>query len=134
MIRRSLAAGALLCTAAALFGAAPVLAQTKTLRVVAHADLKILDPSLTTAYISRNFGYMVYDTLFAQDANGKPQPQMVDKWTTSKDGLAWTFTLRPGQKFSDGKDVTAADAVASIQRWAARDTFGAALKKAGAEW
>src|SRR3954469_22601102 len=123
--------------AAALVAAALVpaaQAQTKTLRFVAHADVKILDPTFTTAYISRNFGYMVYDTLFAQDEHGQPQPQMVDKWSTSKDGLAWTFTLRPGLKFSDGKEVTSADAVASIQRWAARDTFGAALKKAGAEW
>jgi peptide/nickel transport system substrate-binding protein len=82
--------------AAAMLAAAPVQAQTKTLRVVAHADLKILDPTFTTAYISRNFGYMVYDTLFADDAEGHPKSQMVEKWTTSKDGLTWTFTLRPG--------------------------------------
>jgi peptide/nickel transport system substrate-binding protein len=123
--------------AAALLAAAFVPAahaQTRTLRFVAHADVKILDPTFTTAYISRNFGYMVYDTLFAQDEHGQPKPQMVDKWSTSKDNLTWTFTLRPGLKFSDGKDVTAADAVASIQRWAARDAFGAALGKAGADW
>ena len=78
-------------------------AQTKTLRFVAHADVKILDPTFTTAYITRNFGYMVYDTLFAQDAKGVPKPQMVDKYTTSKDGRQWSFTLRPGLKFSDGK-------------------------------
>ncbi|NML46142.1 ABC transporter substrate-binding protein [Ramlibacter sp. G-1-2-2] len=129
---KQLAAAATLLAAAL----APTLghAQTKTLRFVAHADLKILDPTFTTAYISRNFGYMVYDTLFAQDEHGQPKPQMVDKWTTSRDGLTWTFTLRPGQKFSDGKDVTAADAVASVQRWMVRDSFGTALKKAGAEW
>jgi len=97
-------------------------------------DVKLLDPTFTTAYISRNFGYMVYDTLFAQNEKGQPQPQMVDKYTTSKDGLQWTFTLRPGLKFSDGNPVTSADAVASIQRWASRDTFGAAMKAAGAEW
>jgi peptide/nickel transport system substrate-binding protein len=82
-------------------------AQTKTLRFVAHADVKIVDPTFTTAYISRNFGYMVYDTLFAQDATGVPKPQMVDKYTSSKDGKEWRFTLRPGIKFSDGKPVTA---------------------------
>jgi peptide/nickel transport system substrate-binding protein len=126
-------AGATLIAAAALLPLASQ-AQTKTLRFVAHADLKILDPTFTTAYISRNFGYMVYDTLFAQDASGHPKPQMVEKYTTSKDGLAWTFTLRPGLKFSDGNPVTAADAVASIERWQARDAFGGALKKAGAQW
>src|SRR5436305_15220205 len=96
--------------AAGLLAAAALLplaghAQTKTLRFVAHADVKIIDPTFTTAYISRNFGYMVYDTLFAQDAKGTPKPQMVDKWTTSKDGKQWSFTLRPGLKFSDGSAV-----------------------------
>jgi peptide/nickel transport system substrate-binding protein len=135
MNRRSLAAFAGAAIAAgALFGAAPALAQTKTLRVVAHADLKILDPTFTTAYISRNFGYMVYDTLFAQDANGQAKPQMVEKYTSSKDGLQWSFTLRPGLKFSDGSPVTAADAVASVQRWSARDSIGRAMNAAGAEW
>ncbi len=114
--------------------AAPAAPPTKTLRFVAHADLKILDPSFTTAYITRNFGYMVYDTLFAQDAKGVPQPQMVEKYTTSKDGRQWSFTLRAGLKFSDGNPVTAADAVASIQRWSTRDSFGAPLRAAGAEW
>lgn len=127
-------AAALLAATAAALVPAPAQAQTKTLRFVPHADLKILDPGFTTAYISRNFGYMVYDTLFALDGNGKPQPQMVDSYTRSQDGLAWTFVLRPGLKFSDGKDVTAADAVASIERWAMRDPFGAALKNAGAQW
>lgn len=112
----------------------PALAQTKTLKVVAHADVKILDPTFTTAYISRNFGYMVYDTLFAQDANGKPQPQMVDKYAMSKDGKQWSFSLRPGLKFSDGSPVTSADAVASLQRWGARDSLGRAMGAVGAEW
>lgn len=110
------------------------LAQTKTLKVVAHADLKILDPTFTTAYISRNFGYMVYDTLFALDSVSKPQPQMVEKYTTSKDGKQWSFTLRPGLKFSDGNAVTSADVIASLQRWGARDSIGRAMTAVGAEW
>jgi peptide/nickel transport system substrate-binding protein len=135
MKRRTLAAFAALGLAACA-ASFPALAQTqpKTLKVVAHADLKILDPTFTTAYISRNFGYMVYDTLFAQDSTGKPQPQMVEKYTTSKDGKQWSFTLRPGLKFSDGSAVTAADAVASLQRWAARDSLGRAMTGVGAEW
>ena len=109
-------------------------AQEKTLRVVAHADVKILDPSFTTAYITRNFGYMVYDMLFGLDAKGEPKPQMVDSYTRSADGLQWSFTLRPGLAFSDGSPVAAADAVASIQRWASRDSIGRAMTAAGAEW
>jgi peptide/nickel transport system substrate-binding protein len=79
MQRRTLAA--LACMGALMLGAtsAPVLAQQpKTLRVVAHADVKIVDPTFTTAYITRNFGYMVYDMLFGRDDKGVPKPQMVE--------------------------------------------------------
>jgi peptide/nickel transport system substrate-binding protein len=68
----------------------------KTLRFVPHSDLKILDPIWTTAFISRNHGYMVYDTLFAMDANGEIKPQMVDKYDVSPDKLTYTLTLRDG--------------------------------------
>ena len=49
--------------------------------------------------------------------SGVPKPQMVDKYTDVEGRQEWTFTLRPGLKFSDGKAVTAADCVASLQRW-----------------
>lgn len=105
----------------------PVSAQQKTLRAVMNSDLKIIDPIWTTAYISRNHGYMVYDTLFALDANGEIKPQMVDTHTMSPDGLVYTFTLRDGLLFHDGKPVTGEDCIASIKRWAARDTLGQKL-------
>lgn len=124
-----------LAAALAISGAlCGVQAHAKTLKMVPYADLKILDPSFTTSYITRNFGYMVYDTLFAMDAKGQPQPEMVDTYKKSDDGKEWTFTLRPGLKFSDGKAVTAADCVASLKRWAARDNIGHAMTKAGGLW
>jgi peptide/nickel transport system substrate-binding protein len=101
-------------------------AQT-VLRVIPHADLKNTDPIWTTAYITRNHGYMVYDTLFALDKNLRPQPQMVDSYSVSKDGKTYTFTLREGLRFHDGSAVTAADAVASLQRWSKRDGMGQKL-------
>src|SRR4030095_15113579 len=52
---------------------------------------------------------------------------MVDKYTTSKDGKLWTFTLRPNLKFSDGTAVTATDVVASMQRWTSKDSIGRAM-------
>lgn len=102
-------------------------ASADTLRAVPHAQLEVLDPVWTTAYITRSHGYLVYDTLFGLDQNFEPQPQMVDTWTVSDDGLTWSFTLRPGQKWHDGSDVTAADAVASLRRWSVRDGLGQAL-------
>ena len=90
--------------------AGPALAQPpKTLKVVMHSDLKILDPIWTTAYIVRNHGYLIYDTLFALDAKLEPQPQMVESWTVSDDKLTWTFKLRDGLKWHDGTPVTSAD-------------------------
>lgn len=109
-------------------------AQAQTVRMVPYADLKILDPMFTTSYVTRNFAYMVYDTLFAMNAKGEPQPQMVDTWTTSDDKKTWTFKLRPDLKFSDGTPVKAADAVASLKRWQARDNIGHAMTRAGGQW
>jgi peptide/nickel transport system substrate-binding protein len=97
------------------------------LRVVMHSDLKIADPIWTTGYITRNHGYMIYDTLFATDAKGEIRPQMVDTWAVSPDQLAWTFTLRDGLLFHDDKPVTAEDVVASLKRWSARDATGQKL-------
>ncbi|TAJ91066.1 MAG: ABC transporter substrate-binding protein [Reyranella sp.] len=108
-----------------LMAAAPVQAQT--LKVVMHSDVKILDPIWTTAYIQRNHGYMVWDTLFAMDEKFDVKPQMVDKYDVSADKLTWTFTLRDGLEWHDGKPVTAEDCVASIKRWAARDSMGQKL-------
>jgi len=96
-----------------------------TLRFIPQADLRTLDPIWTTAYITRNFGYMVYDTLFALDKDLKPQ--MVDSWKASDDKLARTFTQREGLKRYDGAPVRAADCAASIERWGKRDPFGQKL-------
>jgi peptide/nickel transport system substrate-binding protein len=109
---------------ATLGGAVGPASADTALRVVMHSDLKIVDPIWTTAYIVRNHGYMVYDTLFAMDAKGEIRPQMVDKYELSADKLTYTMTLRDGLLWHDGKPVTAEDCVASIKRWAAKDSMG----------
>jgi peptide/nickel transport system substrate-binding protein len=105
-------------------------AGAKTLRLIPQADLRSIDPIWTTAYVTRNFGYLVFDTLFSLDKDFKPQPQMVDRWTVSDDRLTWRFTLREGLKWHDGEPVRAADCVASLQRWGKRDTLGQKLMEA----
>ena len=104
----------------------PALAQTKTIRAVMHSDLRVLDPGLTTAYITRDHGYMVYDTLLAMDEHFKIQPQMAS-WKVSDDKLTYTFTLRDGLKWHDGTPVTAEDCVASLKRWGKADGMGQKL-------
>jgi peptide/nickel transport system substrate-binding protein len=108
-------------------------AGTKTLRFIPQADLRSIDPIWTTAYVTRNFGYLVFDTLFSLDKDFKPQPQMVDRWTVSDDKLTYRFTLRDGLKWHDGQPVRAADCVASLDRWGKRDTLGQKLMEAVGE-
>jgi peptide/nickel transport system substrate-binding protein len=105
----------------------------KVIRAVKHSDLKILDPIWTTAYIQRNHGYMVWDTLFALDEKLEPKPQMVDRYTVSADKLTYTFTLRDGLRWHDGAPVTTEDCIASIQRWAKKDSMGQKLLSFTAE-
>jgi peptide/nickel transport system substrate-binding protein len=101
-------------------------AQAKTIRAVMHADVRALDPILSSAYITRDHGYMIYDTLLSMDSNFKIQPQMAD-WKISDDKLTYTFTLREGLKWHDGTPVTAEDCVASLKRWGAVDGMGQKL-------
>src|SRR6202140_3317071 len=98
----------------------------KTITAVMHSDLRILDPGFTGAYITRDHGYMVYDTLLATDSSFKIQPQMAD-WKVSDDKLTYTFTLREGLKWHDGSPVTAEDCVASLKRWSKNETMGQTL-------
>jgi peptide/nickel transport system substrate-binding protein len=123
--RRLLIAAAVPAVALSIFGT-PAFAADKTITAVMHSDLRIIDPIFTTAYISRNHGYMVYDTLLATDANFKIQPQMAD-WKVSDDKLTYTFSLRDGLKWHDGLPVTAEDCVASLKRWGKNDGMGQKL-------
>ncbi len=100
----------------------PASAQDKkTLRVVMNSGLRITNPIITTGYITRDHGYMIYDTLFAVDETFEIKPQMVKDWNVSGDKLTYTFTLRDGLRFHDGKPVTSEDVIASLQRWGKRD-------------
>src|SRR5690606_39126780 len=65
---------------------APGASAETTITAVMQAPLRSLDPVITTAYVIRNYGYMVYDTLLSIDANGEIPPQMLDNWKVSDDG------------------------------------------------
>src|SRR5688572_5965694 len=128
--RRQFLAGTTAAAAAAVTAAVPFVHAQKrggTMRFIPHADLKVLDPIWTTAYITRNHSYMIYDTLFGTDEKLQIKPQMVDKYASTDKGMKWSFTLRDGLKFHDGKPVQAEDAVESIKRWSKRDPLGKLL-------
>src|SRR6478736_2775957 len=125
--RRQVVRGAAAAGAMAV-GTPPVHAQKgRTLSFVAQADLKVLDPIWTTAYITRNHGYLVYDTLFGTDENLQIKPQMVDRTTVSPDGMKYSFALRDGLHWHDGQPVLSEDCTESLKRWGKKDRFGQLL-------
>jgi peptide/nickel transport system substrate-binding protein len=134
--RRTLLGTAALGTAAAaMVRAAPVMAQpgivqgeaAHTLRFIPQADVAQIDPLSSTSYALRNHGHMCWDTLYGLDADYRPQPQLAEGHVVEDDGRRWVFTLRDGPTFHDGEKIRAADAVASVRRWMARDTHGQTL-------
>ena len=132
MKRRSILAAAL---AAPVFGrlAAPNIAAASgqsVLKMIPSANLTSVDPIFTTAYITRNHAFMIYDTLYGLNAALEPQPQMAAGHTIDDDGLTVTIALRDGLTFHDGEKVRATDAVASLRRWMKRSPFGQKLDAA----
>jgi peptide/nickel transport system substrate-binding protein len=127
--RRQVLAGA---TAAFAGGIAPRTARaaTRVVTAVLESEAVILDPHMTTAAISRTFGYHIFDTLFSMDSKGAIHPQMVESFQTSPDKLTWQFALRSGLAFHDGAPVTAADCMASLRRWMPLDGLGRMLAAA----
>jgi peptide/nickel transport system substrate-binding protein len=96
--RRSLGKAAAAAAALAVgrvWAPARAAPKNKTLRFIAQADLRVLDPIWTTAYLTRNHGYMVFDTLFAIDSEFTPHPQMVGDYNVSPDKLTYHFNSIP---------------------------------------
>jgi len=126
--RGLLSGGTALGLGAATGFARPALGQqASVLRMVPQANLTSIDPIWTTANITRNHAFMIYDTLFGLDAQLRPQPQMAAGHTVEDGGTRVTITLRDGLLFHDGARVLARDAVASIRRWMVRNPFGQKL-------
>jgi peptide/nickel transport system substrate-binding protein len=127
--RRTILKGAAASAAATLF--LPTLGRTQsrsTLKFIPQSDLAILDPVYSNSLVSRNHGFMVFDTLYALDASLVPQPQMAAGHVIEDGGRKWTITLREGLKFHDGTPVLARDALASIERWGRNDALGQMIR------
>jgi peptide/nickel transport system substrate-binding protein len=108
-------------------------AAARPLRFVPIGDVPTIDPVVTTTYMVRNHGFLVWDTLYGLDGRWRPQPQMAEGHAVEEDGLRVSIRLREGLRFHDGEPVLARDAIASIRRWGARDALGQTLMARTAE-
>ena len=81
-----------------------------------------LDPALNSAVDGGNTIITVFETLLIINENNEAVPGQAESWTTSEDGLTWTFTMRDGLKWSDGSELNAKDFEYSFKRMANPDT------------
>jgi peptide/nickel transport system substrate-binding protein len=136
MKRRTFLKGSAAVVGTAAIAGAPSIAQSQASRVikfVPEADVVVFDPIVTQSAQTREHAYLIYDMLYGLDDNYNPHPQMVEGHRVENNGLEWRLTLRDGLKWHDGERVLARDCAASVSRWAARDSFGQALKAAANE-
>jgi len=90
-------------------------AQAATLARGNGAEPETLDPTFAATQAEVNIVGDLMIGLTTLDAAARPIPGMAERWTVSKDGLTWTFTLRFA-RWSDGKPVTADDFVFAFRR------------------
>src|SRR5215831_2173953 len=93
-----------------------------------------LDAHWTTASITETLTNHIYEGLYSLDSNNRPIPMLAESHTVSKDGFTYTFKLRQGVKFHNGKEMTSEDVVASLTRWGKQSNYGKVLAAQGAEW
>ncbi|MBI5628619.1 MAG: ABC transporter substrate-binding protein, partial [Candidatus Rokubacteria bacterium] len=131
MTTRALTVFALL---ALLVAAPPATAQETprmggVLKAAMIGEPPSLDLHWTTAVIVQQITWHVYETLYTYDKSFNPIPMLADGHTITDAGRRYTITLRKGVKFHNGKEMTAADVVPSLQRWGKMSTAGKALWK-----
>ncbi|MBM3546856.1 MAG: hypothetical protein FJX54_07875 [Alphaproteobacteria bacterium] len=105
---------------ASLIAAGPAAAQKKGGDIIAllYAGLNSVDPHFTGTYPARSMILPMYESLMTVDENGGTIPLLAEKAEISADGLTYSFPLRKGVKFHNGKEMTSADVKASMERYA----------------
>jgi peptide/nickel transport system substrate-binding protein len=112
----STAAGLLLASGPAMAGT-PMTGGT--LRAALTASAPTLDPHSATHLAVREIGLHIFEGLLTFDAKFQVVPQLAERWEVSSDGKVYTFFLRKGVKFHNGKEMTAEDVRASVERFRA---------------
>ena len=129
MHRRDFLTASLAGTLAASVGLSPeVQAQTRAssvLRRIVASELTSLDPQRPTGQVTAEIAAELFAGLAVTDAAGRIVPGCASSWSTSADGRTWTFKLRKGLAWSDGKPLDARDFVFTLRRYLAPETGAA---------
>lgn len=102
-----------------------------TLKVAINAQPLTLDPPMTTATITRDISRNIFETLVTLNSKLQVVPMLAKSIDESKDGKTYTFHLRKGIKFHNGKEMTSDDVVASMNRWKDKSSRGKAVLNGG---
>ncbi|MEO6269228.1 MAG: ABC transporter substrate-binding protein [Lautropia sp.] len=109
------------CAAAACLATMPqdLLAQKRnpSLTFGQEAPPPTLDPHFSTSIATRNVAMHIFEQLVTRDENNEVIPELAQQWQVSPDGLTYTFKIRTGVKFHNGKTLTSADVKASFERY-----------------
>jgi peptide/nickel transport system substrate-binding protein len=132
--RRALVMSALILAATVSF-AGPLIAQETprsggVLKAAMIGEPPTLDLHWTTAVITQEITFHIYEGLFTYDAGYAPIPMLAESYTMTPDGRRYTIVLRKGVHFHNGKEMTSADVVASLNRWGKVATTGKAVWRA----
>src|SRR5256712_3981488 len=110
---------------AAVVGVADAQKRGGVLRVGNLGEPPALDAHWTTASITETLTNHLYEGLYTLDDDNKPIPMLAESFpAVSKDELTYTFKLRRGVKFHNGKEMTSEDVVASLSRWSKQSIYG----------
>jgi peptide/nickel transport system substrate-binding protein len=119
---------------ASILIAAPAIAQETPrqggiLKAAIIGEPPTLDTHTTTATIAYQLAWHIFETLYTYDRQYQPIPHLAEGHTVTPDGRRYTIALRKGVKFHNGKELTAADAAASVNRWGRLHTTGKTIFK-----
>jgi len=89
-------------------------AYRSSLKVALDGDPPSLDAHMTNSLTSVSITRYMYEGLVEFDSSFKPQPQLPESVEHNEDNTEWTFKLRQGVKFQNGKEMTSADAADSL--------------------
>lgn len=120
--RRSLVRGVITGLSVVVLGilsspAALAQKHSAMLAIGQEATPPTLDPHFSTSVATRNVAMHIFEQLVTRDENNQVIPELAESWQISPDQLTYTFKIRTGLKFHNGKELTSADIKASFERY-----------------